>query len=632
MAEIDLENEAQLLVLVADDILESIDLENHTLEPTPDFWQALATGLRYLQAAISSRKLSVRQESLARLRYCQLLVEWTDNETLVESVLTKGIARCDQNRLFDLKYHMQYLMAKITHAKNPKAALRQVQTAANEARMQKHMTWVYIFEYLRVSFSLEARPKPNYKDALYSLARIADVAKKLRDSPMMTISALSGALVNLRAGSPDGVTTAREALATAQSQQTNQWVAYHPEILILMKIVDVSCYFIQGRQIEAYTSKTMKGIQALSDELFTTRTLKPNDRVWLPVTSSQTFPRLADTGLGGMVELGDDGVDRIAMSWLNGPNMMALTLFLSAHQDFARGQQVDVERVSPRTVEYLKNGLKVLKHPGGVIKPGAIPDGNQSYSGFLQFTLQHSLAMYHVMIRQWTAFDGVLAQLRRTLESIDQGHPQIRSVKAQYQYLVHVAAQARGDAGWHPQTFDDYLQLIETATLSQGDIYADLAILSVLNALLFLHQSPDHCPHIPPQTFAILERRSAKHPNSNIQAAFDLVRCMCHQTGSWLDMKKGLGSGLDVAFAMANTQLTTMMMAYTCTALQEDAVGENAIFSAASTVRHAAKLGDKLWMAVTEGILADRMEKSGNWKEAAEHQAVAQSLLSEVEV
>jgi len=56
----------------------------------------------------------------------------TENHEQIEKILSKSIMRCDRNKLLDFKYSIYHLLARATYRKNPKAALKALDTHIHE--------------------------------------------------------------------------------------------------------------------------------------------------------------------------------------------------------------------------------------------------------------------------------------------------------------------------------------------------------------------------------------------------------------------------------------------------------------------------------------------------------------------
>ena len=120
-----------------------------TPENVDTYQKLIATGLSCLETALKNVKLPPRMEAIIRLRYAGVLYEETEDSIEAETALTRGIALCDrvckcapfiglsnrnvQNHYNDIKYAMQFLLAQFLSKKNPKAAMKTLDSQVAEA-------------------------------------------------------------------------------------------------------------------------------------------------------------------------------------------------------------------------------------------------------------------------------------------------------------------------------------------------------------------------------------------------------------------------------------------------------------------------------------------------------------------
>lgn len=106
------------------------------MRPTPEttgtYERLIATGLSCLEGALKLR-MPPRLEAKVRIRYTSVLYSDTTNDMEAEVALSKGITLCERNRFFDLKYHMQYILAKVMYRKSPKAAFNSLDAHVEDA-------------------------------------------------------------------------------------------------------------------------------------------------------------------------------------------------------------------------------------------------------------------------------------------------------------------------------------------------------------------------------------------------------------------------------------------------------------------------------------------------------------------
>lgn len=89
-----------------------------------EYSKLVSTGLGCMEAVLKNFRLHPRQEASLRLRYATILTKETENHEYAELVLTKGVTLCDRNKLLDLKYGSQHLLARVLFETQPRAALK----------------------------------------------------------------------------------------------------------------------------------------------------------------------------------------------------------------------------------------------------------------------------------------------------------------------------------------------------------------------------------------------------------------------------------------------------------------------------------------------------------------------------
>lgn len=293
-------------------------------EDCDDYFQLVAAGLGCLEAALKqTKKLPPETEAAARLRYAQVLYEETENEQEAEEALDKGITLCKQNRLLDLQYTMQLLLARILFKSKPKAALKRLDSMIADIETYKHTRWEYAFRFLRVTLSWSS----GYQDlngAIQNLQKIAALSKRSGDRPIYSLSNIFQALVHLQSSTANAVEEAQRALAAARSQQLSG-MGDLPQLNALIIIVDLACSLQENEVAQA--AEKMSVMHAVMDSAI-------EDPRWRP--DGSFFVSFAKSGNGnanGTIETttGDgDGMDALRLAWLPKVEVYAMCYLLSA--------------------------------------------------------------------------------------------------------------------------------------------------------------------------------------------------------------------------------------------------------------------------------------------------------------
>lgn len=128
----------KLLLPLAEEFLDAADnlgpdmAKNLKPEIVESYQKLIATGLSCLEAAMKTR-MPPRLEAKVIIRYATVLNSDTLNSMEAEVALSKGITLCERNHLVDLKYQMQYLLAKVMFKTSPVAAFKSLDLHIEEA-------------------------------------------------------------------------------------------------------------------------------------------------------------------------------------------------------------------------------------------------------------------------------------------------------------------------------------------------------------------------------------------------------------------------------------------------------------------------------------------------------------------
>ncbi|KAK2072549.1 hypothetical protein P8C59_006896 [Phyllachora maydis] len=156
-----------------------------------------------------------------------------------ETALTEGISVCAKHRLLDLVYCMQFLLMKVLFQRNPKAALKSIDTHIANCTTFKHAHWVYAFRFLKASFYLQSGVA-NDHHALENLRKIASIAEERGDLAIYVMSHLLEGLAHLTTMKDDAVSRIHTCLAAAGKLQLQQSTQL-PQIELMRTFLDFAC-------------------------------------------------------------------------------------------------------------------------------------------------------------------------------------------------------------------------------------------------------------------------------------------------------------------------------------------------------------------------------------------------------
>lgn len=317
-------------------------------EEQDQYYKLMATGLSCMEAVLLKWRLYPRLEAALRLRYATLLYDETNNNRQAETVLSKGIALCQRNRLLDLKYSMQHLLTRILYKTSPKAALKSLDTVISEVEAYQYVPWVYAFRFLRASLSLQLRSPVEISSALQNLHSISALADRQGDRAVFVTSATLEAMVHLRSTATDHVEQAQRAIATARSLQLQTSMTELGQVIALLDFLDLACSLQQYTPDQAFSK--MQAMQAVMDEA-----IRDGDETGIfTVMIDQTIGSSLTTATGGIFQKRKDGRDELTFSWLPKRDLYTIGYFLSGITAYLKSP------IDSKTEKYLLEGIKIL--------------------------------------------------------------------------------------------------------------------------------------------------------------------------------------------------------------------------------------------------------------------------------
>ncbi|KAJ5980027.1 hypothetical protein N7481_007325 [Penicillium waksmanii] len=616
-----------LLLSLADEYLNAAHSHGTTMalstrrDDVEEYYKLISTGLGCLEAVLKNWRLQPRKEALVRLRYARTLFEETENDLEAETALSKGIDLCERNRMLDLKYSMQHLLARMLHKSNPKASLKAVDGMIQDVEAYRHAAWEYAFRFLRVSLSLSAPTHQNFVQALQHLHKIAAMANRNGDRTVAAMAAVIEALAHLQQGAgSDAIEQAQRAVAIARSHQLNDELRSIPQLSTLIQIVDICCSLLECDVNQS--AEKLKVMQALVDETLNDPNWRPDGSFSVPLNGKSAGPSSIDTGDILQVQ---GGTLLLSFSWLPQHDLYALSYFLSSITLSAKNSYD-----GRKAEKFLDEGIRMIQ--GDFKTPQEIPEAMVNAARRVEWrrTLYCNFLLQRVFLAcsrtDWDYASQALKTLRQVTQELGPNLP--KSIECLMEYAAGTISQATGDLASALTIFQSPLLTLSPSAskISRNDPYRDICILSALNTVLII-RDPAHPAHSHlPAILTTLESFCQHSPNKYIQAAYFLV-CSTVHTDSTIQTKQYLQQALQSATAISNSQITCMTLTFMSWKYFRGVVGEQAEKSARAGRAMAKRANHRLWASVTDEMLADTLERQGKGEEASSVREEGQRLV-----
>jgi hypothetical protein len=549
-------------------------------------------------------------EALVRLRYARILFEETENDFEAETALSKGIDLCERNRMLDLKYSMQHLLARMLHKTNPKASMKAVDGMIQDVEAYRHSAWEYAFRFLRVSLSLSAPAHQDSVSALQHLHKISTMANRNGDKAVSAMSAVIEALAHLQQGTTfDSIEQAQRAVAIARSHQLNDELRNIPQLTTLVQMVDICCSLLEYDINQS--SQKLKVLQDMMDERLNDPNWRPDGSFSIPLNGKSAGPSSIDTGDILQVQ---NGTLLLSFNWLPQHDLYALCYFLSSVTLCCKNSYD-----GRKAEKFLQEGIRMIQ--GSFKAPHEITESMITANRRVEWrrVLYCNLLLQQVFLAcgrtDWDLASKTLNDLRQEAQELGDSLPD--SIQCLMEYAAGTIAQATGDLTTALNAFQSPALSLSSSTskTARNDPRRDIAILAALNTVLLL-RDPTHPSHSQlHQLLATIESLCKGSPNKYIQAAYFFV-CATVQTESTIQTKQFLQQALQSATAISNSQITCMTLTFMSWKYFRGVVGEQAEKSARAGRAMAKKANDRLWVSVTDEMLAETLERQGKNEEA----------------
>ncbi|RFU26883.1 hypothetical protein B7463_g9443, partial [Scytalidium lignicola] len=579
-----------------------------------EYQKLIATGLGCLETVLKNFRLAPRLEAKVRLRYAGILHEETDNYMEAEMALSNGVALCERNHLYDLKYAMQYLLTQIMFRKNPKASMKALDGHIADAQAYHHYSWVYVFRFLRASQGLECSNATDTHTSIQHLRSLANIASQQGDHAIYVMASLFEALAHMRSGGPESIENTQHAIGAALTYQLDPDCRI-PQLLGLTHILDVACSIQQNQPGQMLRKlRTMQTTMDIKDESWS----QTSDLLSIPITYSHTNTQVASHDTRMVLDAREDGRDVLKFSFLSKNDAYFITYLLSGiallHNNSIDGKAVKYLKELWVKLAGTTQNLRALSGP----LPGFVT----------QLTWRGQVWCYYtIYIGFCAAAKSDWVGLKKSLEDIRTGPKKLDvsltgTVGLFVTYLTGVYHQGIGDLERALKIFGGPEFVLSPAnpfpSRAIEKVNHDLAILAALNVAWILQERNRQNTDTNIALLAKLELFCANHTSQDIRTAYNIVMATVNTNppAQLFKLKTYLSAALNGAKSTANTQLLCITLSVMCNRFFTNVVGEQAEKSALAATLHAQKSGSALWMSVADGMLAQCYDVQGKKAEA----------------
>lgn len=223
----------------------------------------------------------------------------------------------------------------------------------------------------------------------------------------------------------------------------------------------------------------------------------------------------------------------------------------------------------------------------------------------------------------------VMKEIRKVLSELDD--PASSAIQSLTEYASGLIAQSNGDLQRALEIFEQPIFNLTNYPnkISRHDILRDTAILANLNLVLILRDPVQVDRSAAIHTLTKVEPYCQNNPSKYIQAAYSLISATIH-TESTIQTKHDLHKALQSATAISNSQVTCMALTFMSWKYFRGVIGEQSEKSAMAARAMARKADNKLWISVTEELLAETLDRQGKSGEALTLRGKAGKELSEL--
>lgn len=457
------------------------------------------------------------------------------------------------------------------------------------------------------------------------------MANRNGDKAVSAISAMIEALAHLQLDSNfDSIEQAQRSVAVARSHQLNDELSHIPQLITMVQMVDICCSLLEHDVNQS--SQKLGVLQELMDERLTYPSWRLDGSFSIPLNGKSAGPSSIDTGDILQVQ---NGTLLLSFSWLPQHDLYSLCYFLSSITLSARNSYD-----GRKAEKFLQEGRRMISSKwllhtyfrsktyspceslGGLQAPEQVVESMVNANKRIEWrrTLYCTVLLQQVFLAcartDWDFATQSLNELRQAIQEMGDTLP--TTIRCLMKYSEGTVAQATGDLNTALAIFQSPLLLLSSSSFSKttrNDPCRDIAILSALNSVLII-RDPAHPSHsILSNILSTIESFCKGNPDRYIQAAYYLVSATI-QTESTIQTKQFLQQALQSATAISNNQITCMTLTFMSWKYFRGVVGEQAEKSSRAARAMAKKANDRLWVSVTDEMMAETLERQGKGEEA----------------
>ena len=213
----------------------------------------------------------------------------------------------------------------------------------------QHVAWLYAFQFLRLSLSLESSLRPDILSSLGQIRNIMSIAERYGDRAITLLASVLEALCYLRLESTaENLEQAQRAIAVARSLQFDSVVAQLPQLAAMTSFVDICC-LLRCSDTARVASKLQEMRTAL-ETVHTNSSWNEIGTLLIPINHSQAS---RDQSCKGVIQDASDGHQMLAFNWMPKNYIYTLGYLMSGistiHKNALDGQ---------RSEQMLNDGLR----------------------------------------------------------------------------------------------------------------------------------------------------------------------------------------------------------------------------------------------------------------------------------
>jgi hypothetical protein len=481
-----------------------------------------------------------------------------------------------------------------------------------------------------VSLALSSKSHHEFVHAIHNLHKLSNLASRNGDKLVAVMASLIEALAHLQLSTnSDSVEQAQNAVAAARRHQLDPSVQDIPQIGSMVQMVDISCSLLEYDLNQA--SQKLQIMQTLMDQRINDSRWRDDGSFSIPLNSK---PPPTQGEMGDILRI-EEGKLCLTLSWLPQHDLYALCYFLSsvtlgsknshdgrkAEKYLQEGLRMVRGMFSTLSLNIVSHGYTCANRVKGNFKaPEEIKESFVAAGKRVEWRrILHCNILLHQMFlacarTDWDAAGQTLKDLRAATEQLGNTVPE--TVKCLMQYAMGVIAQGTGDLTSALAAFGSpILSLSSSSKTTRNDPRRDTAILAALNTILIIREPAHYAHGRLNEVLSTVEPLCLSSSNKYIQAAYYLVCAIVH-TDSTIQTKQYLQQALQSATAISNSQITCVTLTFMSWKYFRGVVGEQSEKSARASRAMAKKANDRLWVSVTDELLAETLDRQGKTDEA----------------